>query len=985
MAVLLSPYGGVGAQFLDNSGNVLTGGKIYTYAAGTTTPQVAYTSAAGTTPLTNPIILDAAGRVPTGEIWLTDGLVYKFVLKDSNDVLIATYDNIIGINSNFLNYDVQEEIVTATAGQTVFTLTSITYQPGTNSLSVFIDGVNQYVGQSYVETDSSTVTFTSGLHDGAEVKFSTSVSISSGGSSSNIVTYTPAGVGAVTTTVQNKLRETISVNDFIPVGTNTLTTDCGAYIQEALDHAEAIGAKEVYLPNQFYQSTIGLKIPNTVTLRGNGVGAWDVIFPNRPKEWTGTTILFKNTGTKDKSFAGITDLSATGGWRTWGDVATVASIVSGGSGYTNGEAVVIASTSVYSNGSGATGTVTVSAGAVTAVTVVDGGDYFVDGETVSITAADGTGTGATGVITITNTTTVKLSNWMNTNAAGATKATPKLFSAAITNKVDADDITETHAYHWGLKDLRIAPWIGTDGYSDYSDTSVTSLGDDWSVGLLSLNSEYEHVENVQVVGYWREAAILRVQAGYTVYGSGERGSYTNIKAQGYRGLVLRASDIYPVTASTATTVEIPWTSSQYWDTTGFFEIPGGVDYSYSGLSFAGDKLTFTGVSPDASALTGNTIRSFKRGTGIAGSIFTNATISGLNHTSGLTDVALGFTAPGVGFEISGFPIRGYEFYDFKVQNRSIEPYNSFFGECEDTFMFGCQFETGVVIASPLAANQLWATYPGSVETIDLRLYAQVWSANKSLFTPRVYFDESEIFNPTDSFTSSNFDVTQVQPKREKHIYKNTGKVLQIKDGDGTNLFEMAANSGNTTIKSGRQLAFEGGVAFINAPSTENLQIRNGTTSRLTLFGVSGNWGAGADNTQSWGTSSARWSVIYAGTGTINTSDQREKQQVRNLSVAERNVAKKLKDSIKAFKFNDAVQIKGEKARIHVGVIAQEVIELFKSEGLDANEYGVLCYDKWDYQPAVYDHEGNLATAEVQAGDRYGVRYEELFAFIISAL
>ncbi len=74
---------------------------------------------------------------------MTDGLIYKFVLKDSNDVTIATYDNISGINSNFVAFVNQQEIVTATAGQTVFNL-GISYQPGTNSLSVFVDGVNQY-------------------------------------------------------------------------------------------------------------------------------------------------------------------------------------------------------------------------------------------------------------------------------------------------------------------------------------------------------------------------------------------------------------------------------------------------------------------------------------------------------------------------------------------------------------------------------------------------------------------------------------------------------------------------------------------------------------------------------------------------------------------------------------------------------------------------------------------------------------------------
>jgi hypothetical protein len=99
MAVFLSPVGGVAAQFFTNTGAVLTGGKLYTYLAGTTTPAVTYTTSAGNVARTNPVVLDSAGRVPgSGEIWLTV-VSYKFILKDSNDVLIATYDNIFGIGA----------------------------------------------------------------------------------------------------------------------------------------------------------------------------------------------------------------------------------------------------------------------------------------------------------------------------------------------------------------------------------------------------------------------------------------------------------------------------------------------------------------------------------------------------------------------------------------------------------------------------------------------------------------------------------------------------------------------------------------------------------------------------------------------------------------------------------------------------------------------------------------------------------------------
>lgn len=97
MAVYLSPIWGAGAQLFDNSGNVLSGGKIYTYAAGTTTPATTYTSSSGITANSNPIILNSAGRVPY-EIWLLENTAYKFILKDSTDALIGTWDNIDGVN-----------------------------------------------------------------------------------------------------------------------------------------------------------------------------------------------------------------------------------------------------------------------------------------------------------------------------------------------------------------------------------------------------------------------------------------------------------------------------------------------------------------------------------------------------------------------------------------------------------------------------------------------------------------------------------------------------------------------------------------------------------------------------------------------------------------------------------------------------------------------------------------------------------------------
>lgn len=105
MAVNLSSLGGAAGQFFDNNGDPLTGGKIYTYAAGTTTPLQTYTTSTGNTPHSNPIILDAAGRVPGGEIWLTNGVEYKFAVKTSVDVQIAVYDDIYAVSNVTLPID----------------------------------------------------------------------------------------------------------------------------------------------------------------------------------------------------------------------------------------------------------------------------------------------------------------------------------------------------------------------------------------------------------------------------------------------------------------------------------------------------------------------------------------------------------------------------------------------------------------------------------------------------------------------------------------------------------------------------------------------------------------------------------------------------------------------------------------------------------------------------------------------------------------
>lgn len=98
MSYNLSPlFNGV-SQF-DASGNLLVGGKLYWYEAGTTTPVTVYKDSGGASSQAQPIVLNSRGT-PDYPIWLLSGQSYKAVLADANDVTLQTIDNIIGINDN---------------------------------------------------------------------------------------------------------------------------------------------------------------------------------------------------------------------------------------------------------------------------------------------------------------------------------------------------------------------------------------------------------------------------------------------------------------------------------------------------------------------------------------------------------------------------------------------------------------------------------------------------------------------------------------------------------------------------------------------------------------------------------------------------------------------------------------------------------------------------------------------------------------------
>ena len=215
-------------------------------------------------------------------------------------------------------------------------------------------------------------------------------------------------------------------------------------------------------------------------------------------------------------------------------------------------------------------------------------------------------------------------------------------------------------------------------------------------------------------------------------------------------------------------------------------------------------------------------------------------------------------------------------------------------------------------------------------------------------------------------TSSNFDTSGIEFKgsNDTSFFTRSGTPMFINRlssyGDLIEFYHDGTSRGVLGIGSGNVLYVGGGDTFLAFfPSSDAIYPANDT-------------GGGRDNAIDLGTSSVRFDDIRATNGTIQTSDKNEKQDIEELSDAEKRVAVVAKGLMRKFRWKDKVAEKGDNARTHFGIIAQDLEDAFKAEGLDASKYAMFCSDTWT------DDDGKKHT-------RLGVRYSELLAFIISAI
>lgn len=214
--------------------------------------------------------------------------------------------------------------------------------------------------------------------------------------------------------------------------------------------------------------------------------------------------------------------------------------------------------------------------------------------------------------------------------------------------------------------------------------------------------------------------------------------------------------------------------------------------------------------------------------------------------------------------------------------------------------------------------------------------------------------------------------------------RDNGKIVGTMDGGNHTL--------NRLTSDGAIVEFQKDTTTVGSIGTNggNVYLVRGTISGVAIAG-GGQWvatdssGASADNVRDIGAATVRWDDVYATNGTIQTSDANEKQDIAELDEAEKRVAVAAKGLIRKYRWKDAVAEKGDAARIHVGIIAQDLQAVFAAEGLDAGRYAMFISSTW------WEHEGQTYDTAEEAPEgatertRLGVRYPELLAFIIAAL
>jgi hypothetical protein len=994
----------------------LAGGKVYTYAAGTTTPQATYTSSTGATAHTNPIILDAAGRVPGGEIWLTNGSSYKFVIYTSTNVLIGSYDNIS--NPVFAS---DASLVTYTAPYTGAVATTVQAKLGQivsvkdfgavgNGTTDDTAAIQAAVNALSASGKGGTVLLPAGTY-----KITSNISITWPNSTDQNAParITVKGEGADLSYIYDYRSNTAAATggaitmDFSSGYDNKfLTMYFGEFslIKKINATTYTAGTYSIGTGTGLYMNTVpGIGALNDIRIIGYNTGVYMV-------DCLGITINNFNVQLADIGFlAGIVSVTEptalTFNNCTVAGVKTLGYLISGGGPVAiNGG--VIETVGVMSGASQpVSGGVFYSSTAFLPTQLAVNGVFFENNggnADVYINVASGVTAKASSSVqncmfarnssTLYTTNNIFVSNnsstgtlIVNTIGNGFKGYSPYVASSSR-KYIDDGGVGTTTIYGLGntydttTETPTVVTTIASGGGGSQNLQSVTTLGSTTTVnstfnganigtfsGVPSVTSTgtivgFGNSTNAAVLdgANWRGAGSNTNNLGASgynwnnVYGTTYNiGSGTATITASGNNVVLNS-----IVSAVAGTGFAPVTSDTYYlggsalTWKGLYLGTGNFQWNgYGIVAPAGSTTTFlrndgTWATPSGSGV--GTVTSITAGTGLTGGTITSSGTIALDLTRANTWT--GKQTFNGEFQTNSFG---------SVSGTGIAPLtNNTYYNGGSALRWANTYTTLLDVSSTFTWNSYAISAPAGSTSTFLRNDGTWAAPTASSVSNSVTFNNGGSGGGSGSTFNGSSPLT---------VSYNTIGAPSTSGSGASGTWGISVTGTSQGLSGSPSITVSsvtcGSASNAVSSSGSNTTLGNGTVQVVPSVGFA----PAVDNTYVLGGPSNRWSTVYAGNGTINTSDARQKQQDRPLSEAEKAVAIRVKGIIKTFKFNKAVEEKGDKARIHVGVYAQELAAAFAAEGLDAHQYGMFCYD------------------EIEGGDIYGVRYEELLAFVISAM
>ena len=281
-------------------------------------------------------------------------------------------------------------------------------------------------------------------------------------------------------------------------------------------------------------------------------------------------------------------------------------------------------------------------------------------------------------------------------------------------------------------------------------------------------------------------------------------------------------------------------------------------------------------------------------------------------------------------------------------------------------------------------------YGGAISNVKLALRGAGAGGNNGTATLLVGGDNNHYSSITSEHTGGGLTYLSFgtspnagNPTEKMRIAANgnttfyEGQVTQSRAGNT----ELMSLNTTGTVKGGIQ-CLSNATVRLGSTSNHPTEIVQQNTVRMIVH-TNGNVTPGSDNSNELGGASYRWTAVYATNGSIQTSDAREKTDVRKFTDNEIAAAKDLSKEIGMFQWLEAIEKKGkDKARQHVGFTVQKAIEIMEGHDLDPMAYGFICYNEWEDEFVDTEVDGKEKRVQkLKAGDRYSFRQDQLNLFI----